>query len=231
MKYLTRIFVLAVVPLVKSKTVQELNNAVNELREAILDNSTRVLTTEQMEIYSRYGCWCYFEEDHGYGKSQPVDDYDALCKTLHDGYECMILDDLIDVDSGEACVPWETQYNSTLLLTPDLDQLRTNCDANNVIGSCNNAACKVESWFITNFVNKQLNGITNDPTLLHANGFDVSTGCPIHAGTPGNKAGCGEYPTRFPFKHYEGLRACCQGKTYSTEAYQCCTDGSVKETC
>merc|ERR1712131_420942 len=33
-----------------------------------------------------YGCWCYFYNRHGKGKSQPVDDVDAFCKILHQGY-------------------------------------------------------------------------------------------------------------------------------------------------
>merc|ERR1712035_308095 len=60
---------------------------------------------------NKYGCWCYFDSDHGKGKSQPVDDVDAICKMLHEGYECAILD---AEEAGEECVPWEVDYDSTV---------------------------------------------------------------------------------------------------------------------
>ena len=34
-----------------------------------------------------YGCWCFFEEDHGKGKGRPVNRVDEICKVMHDGYE------------------------------------------------------------------------------------------------------------------------------------------------
>ena len=33
-----------------------------------------------------YGCWCYFGDDHGHGRGQPVNEVDALCQWLHHGY-------------------------------------------------------------------------------------------------------------------------------------------------
>merc|ERR1711972_294648 len=56
-----------------------------------------------------YGCWCYFYDNHGRGKSQPVDETDSYCKMLHDGYECAIRD---CADDGIECIPWETSYVS-----------------------------------------------------------------------------------------------------------------------
>merc|ERR1711884_417708 len=41
---------------------------------------------------NEYGCWCYFNDDHGRGKGTPVDAIDEMCKTLHDGYECAMRD-------------------------------------------------------------------------------------------------------------------------------------------
>lgn len=37
---------------------------------------------------SPYGCWCYFGDDHGKGIGGPIDQIDAMCKKLHDGYTC-----------------------------------------------------------------------------------------------------------------------------------------------
>merc|ERR1712093_643621 len=56
-----------------------------------------------------YGCWCYFEENPngavertgiGYGKSEPVNEYDAACKILHGGYECVVAD---QASNGQSC--------------------------------------------------------------------------------------------------------------------------------
>ena len=38
---------------------------------------------------------------------------------------------------------------------------------------------------------------------------------------------CGTYPNRFPFNPANS-RGCCQQKTYNTELYTCCSDGSLK---
>ena len=54
-----------------------------------------------------YGCWCYFYDDFVRGSGSPVDFVDELCKTLHDGYHCAIVDAEIN---GESCVPWEVDF-------------------------------------------------------------------------------------------------------------------------
>ena len=43
-------------------------------------------------VIDHYGCWCYFETDHGKGKGNPVNKIDQVCKTLHDGYSCAVKD-------------------------------------------------------------------------------------------------------------------------------------------
>merc|ERR1712000_267674 len=57
------------------------------------------------------GCWCYFDDDHGRGKGQPIDDLDGVCKTLHEGYECAMRDAEAE---GTTCVPWEVAYVSAI---------------------------------------------------------------------------------------------------------------------
>ena len=49
---------------------------------------------------SNYGCWCYFQENHGQGKGTPVDDVDQYCQYLHHGYECAMIDAELE---GETC--------------------------------------------------------------------------------------------------------------------------------
>ena len=60
-----------------------------------------------LEDVDEYGCWCYFGDKHGRGKSNPVNDLDAHCKQLHEGYECAMLD---HTDVNTECVPWTVAY-------------------------------------------------------------------------------------------------------------------------
>lgn len=41
---------------------------------------------------------------------------------------------------------------------------------------------------------------------------------------------CGDYPNRFPYKP-DNSRGCCLGKTYNTDLWMCCEDGTVKVEC
>ena len=41
---------------------------------------------------------------------------------------------------------------------------------------------------------------------------------------------CGEYPNRFPYRP-DNSRGCCHGKTYNTDLWKCCEDGTVKVEC
>ena len=56
-------------------------------RGEIADNSIKAFTD-----IDGYGCWCYFEDDHGLGRSHPVNKIDETCKGIHDGYTCAIKD-------------------------------------------------------------------------------------------------------------------------------------------
>ena len=58
------------------------------------------------DMIQEYGCWCFFDDLHGKGKSQPVDELDRLCMVLAEGYECARMDD----ESEEGCVPWQVDY-------------------------------------------------------------------------------------------------------------------------
>ena len=47
--------------------------------------------------YNNYGCWCYFDS-HKDAKGATVDTYDDYCRTLHLGYECLLVDHAADND-------------------------------------------------------------------------------------------------------------------------------------
>ena len=86
---------------------EQLEAMVNSTQSGSRDLSAMMGPT--LQNINQYGCWCYFEEDHGKGKSQPVNEVDAFCKTLHQGYDCA----MIDADeAGKSCTPWEVSYKS-----------------------------------------------------------------------------------------------------------------------
>jgi len=192
----------------------------------------RALLKMDMGLLDQYGCWCYFEFDHGSGRGHPIDEIDEFCKLLHDGYSCI----LIDFDNaGSPCTPWQIPYNSAfgsgIPTGLSLAGLIQECDTNNTPGSCEAEVCKVEGWFIQSYFTYAVNGGTINLLNQHSAGFDVATECPITTGVKSERACCGTFPTRFPFKTYGGDRACCIDHTYDDTMLDCCNDGSTSTSC
>lgn len=193
-----------------------------------------------LKNFNGYGCWCYFEENEngavektgiGYGKSQPVNQYDAACKILHGGYECIVAD---QAALGQSCEPWTATYNF-----PTADCLVNGpgpvdcCEAINTPGSCAADTCIVERQFAVDMLNllNELNVPTEFNLYQHSNGFDPgSASCPIVPGLPNpTTACCGDYPQRFPYKTLNDARKCCDvggiGITFMDATWDCCNDG------
>jgi len=197
--------------------------------EAIKKNSSdRAVTNlmgDTLELIQNYGCWCYFDDNHGKGKSQPINDVDAFCKLLHEGYDCAIIDGDME---NEPCTPWEVDYNSAPTTSGDII---AECESRND-NSCSTRACIVESVFIGDIFKSFIRGNQHDAKYLHENDFDVATECPTKDGVPhSNRACCGVYPFRHPFKTYDGERGCCGSKTFDTNILTCCDDGRAKMSC
>merc|ERR1719216_585551 len=61
-------------------------------------DGTAPLSAESALFYVRnYGCWCYFDDENNDGRldaprGPPVDYLDEMCRSLHQGYECAIMD-------------------------------------------------------------------------------------------------------------------------------------------
>jgi len=206
-------------------------NDYNALVPFLNATGNRALTQDQMNNINQYGCWCYFEGDHGQGRGVPVDEIDAQCKVLHDGYYCAISDAEL---RGETCVPWEVTYDSAIgigLGGIDLSNVRQECTDTNT-DLCARDACMIEGYFVGEFVLKVLDGVPVDQDKRHVNGFEKIADCPISGnGMKSEKSCCGDQPLRFPFKTYDGARMCCHGHTYNTNLYQCCDDGTTKMSC
>ena len=64
-----------------------------------------LLVSDWLDQIDQYGCWCYFGGSYTEGKSKPVSQMDAYCKSLQDGYQCAIM------DAGDNCQPSKVAYN------------------------------------------------------------------------------------------------------------------------
>lgn len=180
-----------------------------------------------IQTLNEYGCWCYFDDDHGRGKAQAADGIDGVCKVLHDGYDCAILD---AENAGSSCTPWEVAYNAAVGGTTLT--IAEECELNNSL-DCAKHACIVEGTFVANLLATLLTpgGSVND-AIKQSNGFDTTLNCITKTGgAGGEKQCCGNYPNRFPFKTLGGDRACCVDRTFNTNTLNCCTDNTVKFNC
>merc|ERR1739847_206107 len=90
-----------------------------------------------------YGCWCYFDNDNGLGKGVAQNELDEYCRTLHEGYECAIMD---GEEASEPCVPWEVDYLGASASTPR-EQIYDVCAMINS-NNCAVHACAIESLFV-----------------------------------------------------------------------------------
>jgi len=54
--------------------------------------SSRFGLTLTLPFLTKYGCWCYRGSDYPAGKGYPRDDFDAACKRMHMGYDCIVSD-------------------------------------------------------------------------------------------------------------------------------------------
>lgn len=166
-----------------------------------------------------YGCWCYFQDDVGKGKSDPVDELDSICKALHQGYECAMIDD-------PTCVPYEVEYNRpNVFWMANKDQILPACENLNSGNECHINACASETNFVFQIFNAANPNSDDNQHKSDGTGFDVEANCPITHGETGEKSCCGVYPDRFPYKSFDGIRACCGKGTYDTGIQECCEEG------
>lgn len=197
-----------------------------ELSANVTDRAVTNMMGAGLAAINNYGCWCYFEQDHGKGKSQPVNDVDSFCQILHQGYDCVMMD--AEDENDDDCIPWEIDYNSA---PQSFDMLNQECQERNVGNNCAIRACIVENSFVMNIFQTFLLGNQHSATYLHSNGFDTEANCPTTKGQASEKACCGWYPERRPFKTYGGNRGCCGHKTYEMSVLTCCPGDKVRLAC
>merc|ERR1712050_390817 len=105
-----------------------------------------------------YGCWCLFAMNSGYvgsGNGEPVDEFDAECKLLHDNYNCMVVEestcDVYNVVYNRPGGAWTTYWADKLwtgTVTPD--EIVSECNSVNS-PLCERSACIIESTFLNRY--------------------------------------------------------------------------------
>ena len=96
---------------------------------------------------------------------------------------------------------------------------------------CAQRVCIVEGAFVTKILDIFFHGAAFDDSFKHSKGFDVENECQISNSVLGERRCCGDYPHRSPYRTMDGKRSCCHGKTFNTERYSCCRDGSISVVC
>ena len=148
-----------------------------------LQQQQRALMQTDMGLVNKYGCWCFFEDDHGRGKGEPQDEIDTICRTLHHGYECIIKD---QEEKGTPCVPWKIPYVTAFgggfnpFSGVNIQNLNSECEAVNTPGSCEAQTCKVEGYFVQSYFIYAIFGGGIDRSMRHEEGFDFDSVCNIN---------------------------------------------------
>merc|ERR1712110_308504 len=207
----------------------EMRRDFEDLKVAALQNDTAQMRNigntfdQAFDSFDGYGCWCYFEEEHGKGRGQAVDEVDQVCKKLANGYECAMM------DTANTCIPWEVNYVSGIGGGPDA--INSRCASFNA-NACSEVACILEGHFVQEMMTMILFG-TGVDSQYHNSNFDVSSECITYVGGgPADKECCGVHPWRKPFHTRGATNACCsEAKVYNTLTHDCCLDGEVRESC
>jgi len=118
-------------------------------RQVPAEASNQATNAGSMFGLNTYGCWCYFGNDVENARGPPQDQFDKLCKVLVQGYECAILD---SKDEGEACVPWEVEYKTVMILPTT--NVPVECGRVNKGNTCAQRACIVETTFMISLQEK-----------------------------------------------------------------------------
>jgi len=195
---------------------------------------------DNLEAIRFYGCWCYLDGDWDLGKGPVQDGLDQECKNLVMNYRCMVMDAL---ERGETCDPHLQDYTEYNLFGGSNDvvgECETNGNENAENSLCRIALCKADGEFSLNLFSLmfQMGGIENneppyDLNMAHSNNeltpggdFKPADECKYDYKGAGrsDKECCGAHPNRFPFKTFNGEKACCGDRTYSTLTMKCCAE-------
>lgn len=191
------------------------------------DRNVGIILGDALDSIDNYGCWCYFDENHGKGRGSPIDGVDAICKNLHMGYDCAMMD-YAESQGVDDCVPWEVVYNSGLAF--GIGALVDSCNSANTGDLCAQYACMVEGAFMHHMIQAFLALGSVNPDHKHDNGFNPRDNCPVNGGDQTDERQCcGILPYRYPFKPLD--RECCGASTFDPAIMDCCSDDVPRFSC
>lgn len=172
-----------------------------------------------------YGCWCIFGDNRDKARGPTMNNVDRLCKSLQRGYDCVMIDQEND-NNNDSCIPWDVDYKFDFTLIGDIP---TMCQTANPNDNCKIRSCMVEMKFTLSYLSEVFSGTINtDDQFSHTNNFDFNNVCKrVHNDVNPEKACCGDYPERYSYRTIGGDRSCCVNKTYNTQIFTCCADGSI----
>jgi len=221
----TAIFITAANASIK-QMMKEIESGFN--RAVLSDRNLGLILGPGLAQIDNYGCWCFFQENHGSGKGSPLDEADRICKALHHGYDCAILD-VLDA-SGDECIPWEVDYNAGTSF--GIDGIKDSCETLNPDSLCAQFACMVEGVFVVKMIQTFITFGAINPANLPQNGFDFRSSCIVDGGTDNktdDRECCGLLPFRYPYKPID--RECCGPATFDPSLQDCCADNIPRFSC
>lgn len=192
-----------------------------------------------LENIKSYGCWCHFDDDQAMrqGRGVPLDDLDAQCKVLWEGYQCAEMDALDGSLNCPAAMYEMGWINGGCGNNNNLDcDPATKCEINKQLpdGECKYLACMVELHF-SEYISANPN-IQNNSPYLNLAGTDqyqstcVGKACK-DASCDAELKCCGSYPYRKTYKIVDSNgenRDCCGDRTFMNNGLlQCCTVDGV----
>lgn len=215
-----------------SAGLQQMNEQLAELMENVTmtDRNLIPLLGPTFNQINQYGCWCYFDpSDFHMGKGVPINGVDSLCRTLHEGYKCAMMDSKEETKIHDAakCVPYEVTYVPGT--SRGLSQLNSKCQERNSEDKCAERACIIEGYFVLNVFQAFFDPSQNHNLhFLHSNGFDREEEC-MNQKVQGERRDpfcCGSYPIRRPYNNQDGNKKCCGSLSYNSDLHQCCDDAT-----
>jgi len=132
-----------------------------------------------LQLLNPYGCHCNFEVVPSPFTGEPVNEFDAACKVLQDGYRC------IGMDNGQQCSDnAEDHETSPMYLRQHdkykmIDGLEKYCQHKNTGDTCGYDLCMVEGYFVNTIFNLLQSGKRIDLKKSHRMGFDPMTECQV----------------------------------------------------
>jgi len=187
------------------------------------------MTMQRFDDIKGYGCWCSFDGMWRTGHGAPMDEYDTLCRQLHNCYKCAAIDGDNAGSNCEAAVEAYVLPNKKANLH---SHFHNRCSRVNRGNLCAIRACTCETFFVVEILEKMMKAYDLNPTFVHDHGgFSRDSDCGRVSSAESEKECCGYYPLRFPYPTEDGNKQCCYDKVYDANEMGCCPGGILKQSC